>query len=210
MKKTIQCVGIGVLLLCTVLSGCGHGFDKGKTAAGNTGTGSGKPSFNGSNKGEVNRFVPDNIGERTVSALSPEQKAEIEKLYGYYWIDSTRDNCIKISADGLVSYSTAMSFSYTNIRWGTVSDSWVCCSYHSSNADYEPSDRKVILKFIKDPSGIQLLQYVVPMDKKAGPFVKGRAVEETNGRNQEGNEQKYYVYDKADPSSPKMLEPIPR
>lgn len=211
MKKTILYIGIGVLMLCTVLGGCDQGFGKGKTSkGGQSEIGPGKPSFKGKDNAEAKKFAPDDIDEHKLSALSPEQKAEIEKLYGCYWMDGPRDNCIKIGADELASYSTAMSFSYTNIQWAKFSDSWICCSYHASDFDYDSNDRKVILKFTKDSGGIKLWQYIVPMGTKAGPFVKGREVEEIKELDQSGKEQKYYVYDKTDTSSPKMLEPMPK
>lgn len=235
MNKKRLFTWLGVLALCIVLGGCNNPFGKGNASAGGTtGTGNGKPSIggtteagskkppaggstgtgkvnptdNGKNKpktGNAHNFVPDDMKDSALSDLSPEQKAEIKTLYGSYWMDGVRDNCIEIGAEGLASYSTAMSFSYENVRWAKLSDSWVCSSYHSSDSDYESSDRKVILKFTKASGGITLWQYIVPMNRKAGPFKKGKAVEKM-----EKDGKTYYVYDKADSTSPKMLAPIPR
>lgn len=207
MNKKRLCFLLGVFALCIVLGGCNNPFGKGK---GNTsaGTGNEKPADKGKDTPKASNtqnFVPDDMKDSDLSALSSEQKAEIATLYGYYWMDGARDNCIEIGAHGLVAYSTAMSFRYRNVRWAKVSDSWVCSSYHANNSDYEPGDRKVILKFSKASGGIALWQYIVPMNRKAGPFKGGKAVEEIK---KDG--KTYYVYDKADSTSPKMLAPIPR
>ena len=204
MKKMTITALICALMFCVVCAGC------------NNAAGTKKPSTGGNNETDnTQKFVPDDIQDRTLSDLPAEQKAEIEKLYGCYWMDGAKDNCIKIGADGLYSYSTAMSFSYMNVRWAQVSDSWVCFSYHSNDFDYAPDSRKVILKFIKDSGSIKLWQYVVPMSQKSGPFTNGREVEEIEVEEVEKEsgktvKRKYYVYDKADSSSPKMHAPTPR
>lgn len=195
MKKMTITALICAFVFCSIFTGC------------NTPAGNGKSSADeNDNAGTDNtqQFVPDGIKDKKLSAFSPEEKAEIEKLYNYYWMDGVKDNCIKIEADRLVAYSTSMSFSYTNVRWAKVSGSWVCFSYHSDDFDYEPRDRKIILKFTEKAGAIELWQYVVPMTRKSGPFTKGKEVEEIK---KDG--KTYYVYDKTDNSSPKMLEPRP-
>ncbi|WP_449189811.1 hypothetical protein [Treponema lecithinolyticum] len=193
MKKIILNACIS-LVFFTMLAGCNNGFSAGrKTPAGGTGDNSGK-------------FIPDDIIEKKLSELTAAQQAEIKSLYGCYWPGGIKQQCVEIGDDKLIVYSVAMSSGYENIRWAKVSSMWICCSYLKTDTDYAPKDRRVALKFLKDGSGnLKVLQYVVPMGMKSGPFNKGKAVEKID----EGGKT-YYVYDKNNSASPKMLKPIPR
>ena len=186
MKNNRLVALICISILSIVLAGCRTPADneKSKTPA-----------------GYAEKFVPDDISDNELSALPAVQKAEVEELYGCYW-NNKKDNCIKIGENGLISYSTVMSFSYTNVRWAKNSDTWICFSYHADNYDYTQDGRRVVLKFVKDTDGIKLWQYVVPMKQKSGSFIKGKMVEEII----EGG-KKDYLYNKSDSSAPKMLEP---
>lgn len=160
-------------------------------------------SENGETGNVEEKFIPDDIVDKKLSDLPVEQQKEIEKLYGCYWMNGIKDNCVEIGDGRFAVYSTAMSFGYVNFRWAKVSDMWVCCSYHKTDFDYTPKDRKVILKFVKDGDGnFRLWQYAIPMNNKSGPFIKGKNVEEI-----EKDGVKFYVYDRTDPTSPKMKAP---
>lgn len=154
-------------------------------------------------------FVPDDIGESNFDDLLNDAQNEIKSLCGYYWIEGYKDNCLEIGENKLVSYSTAMSACYIKVRWAKVSDTWICCSYKASDNNCTPQGRRVILKCKKKKTGAgwTVLQYVVPMDVKSGPFVKGKAVEKMTITDDKGKAKTVYVYDKTDPKYPKMLEP---
>ena len=184
MKKKLLAACIS-LILFTVFAGCNN-----------------NPSADKTDDIIVPQFIPDDIGEKKLSELSAEQQAEIRSLYGCYWPDGEKIQCVELGENKLVVYSTIMSSGYENIRWAKVSDMWVCCSYLKTDSDYEPKDRRVIFKFIKDGSNFVLRQYVVRMDAEAGPFKKGKNVEKI----EEGGEDRY-VYDNG---HPKMKKPITR
>jgi len=181
MKKKLLTACIS-LILFTVFAGCNN-----------------NPSADKTDDIVVPQFIPDDIGEKKLSELSAEQQAEIQSLYGCYWPGGEKIQCAELGDDKLVVYSIAMSSGYENVRWGKVSDMWVCCSYLKTDSDYEPKDRRVIFKFIKDGSNFVLRQYVVPMGTEAGPFKKGKDVKKI----EEGVED-WYVYDNG---HPKMKKP---
>ena len=184
MKKKLLAACIS-LIFFTAFAGCNN-----------------NPSADETDDIVVPQFIPDDIGEKKLSDMSPSDKAEIQNLYGCYWPDGEKIQCAEIGDNTLVVYSIAMSSGYENVRWGKVSDMWVCCSYLKTDSDYEPKDRRVIFKFIKDGSNFVLRQYVVPMGAEAGPFKKGKNVEKI----EEGGED-WYVYDNG---HPKMTKPITR
>lgn len=156
---------------------------------------------------DLKGFIPDDIAEKKFSELPAADQAEIARLYGCYWPSGEKKQCAQIGAGTLVSYSTAMSYSYTNLRWSKLSPSvWVCCSYYKDNTEYDSADRKVIFKFTENAGTWTLEQYVVPMGTQAGPFTKGKDVEKLPG-GKDGAD--CYVYDKNDATSPKMLAPKP-
>ena len=187
MKKNILAACIS-LILFTAFVGCNNGF---------SGT---KPPLGGT--GNTAQFIPDDIDEKKFSDMSPSDKAEIQSLYGCYWPDGGKIQCAEIGDNKLVVYSIIMSSGYENIRWAKVSDMWVCCSYLKTDSDYDPKNRKVIFKFIKDGGNFVLRQYIVPMGTEEGPFKKGKDVEKI----EEGGED-WYVYDNG---HPKMKKPIVR
>ena len=158
---------------------------------------------------DLKGFIPDDIVEHTLSALPAADQTEVARLYGCYWPSGEKKQCAQIGAGTLVSYSTAMSYSYTNLRWSKLSPSvWVCCSYYKDNTEYDPADRKVIFKFTKSAGSTWTLeQYVVPMGTQAGPLAVGKNVEKLAGGGKDGAD--CYVYDKNDAASPKMLAPKP-
>ena len=180
MKKKLLAACIS-LILFTVFAGCNN-----------------NPSADKTDDIVVPQFIPDDIGEKELSELSAEQQAEIQDLYGCYWPDGEKIQCAELGDDKLVVYSIAMSSGYENVRWGKVSDMWVCCSYLKTDSDYEPKDRRVIFKFIKDGSNFVLRQYVVPMGTEAGPFKRGKNVEEI-----EEDGKTYYVYGNGHPKKKK-------
>lgn len=184
MKKKLLAACIS-LILFTVFAGCNN-----------------NPSADKTDDIVVPQFIPDDIGEKKLSDMSPSDKAEIQSLYGCYWPGGEKIQCAEIGDNTLVVYSIAMSSSYENVRWGKVSDMWVCCSYLKTDSDFGPKNRKVIFKFIKDGGNFVLRQYVVPMGAEAGPFKKGKNVEKI----EEGVED-WYVYDNG---HPKMKKPITR
>lgn len=155
---------------------------------------------------DMGGLIPDDISDDFLPNLPDDYKTEIRNLYGCYWMSGAKDNCTEIGETKLLVYSNAMSYSYENIRWSRVSDSmWVCIAYHKNEWDYSEGDRKVILRFTKDSGGIVTLwQRVIIMGHTSGPFTKGKAVERVE---QGGNV--FYVYDKNDPSCPKMKAPSP-
>ena len=156
---------------------------------------------------DLKGFIPDDSVEHTLSARPAADQAEIASLYGCYWPSGEKKQCAEIRAGTLVSYSTAMSYSYTNLRWSKLSPSvWVCCSYYKDNTEYDPADRKVIFKFTESAGAWTLEQYVVPMGTQAGPLAVGKNVEKLAGGGKDGAD--CYVYDN-DSASPKMLAPKP-
>lgn len=190
MKKnrilfTILCASIVYALL---LSSCRDGIPDGAS----------KPH---GNTGE------DNVVEqgKNFSAFSSDQQSEIQKLYGYYWMEGAKDNFLHINDGNLKNCSTAMSFAYTNLLWNRLSDKkWICTSYHSDNGDYEANDRKVVLTITKDDAGaVSIWQYVVPMDLKSGPFKKGKMPDIITVK-ENGQDVEKYVYDKSDAEAPKI------
>ena len=185
MKKKLLAACIS-LILFTVFAGCNN-----------------NPSADKTDDIVVPQFIPDDIGEKKLSDMSQSDKAEIQSLYGCYWPGGEKIQCAEIGDNTLVVYSIAMSSGYENVRWGKVSDMWVCCSYGKDETDYEPKDRRVVLKFIKDGSNLKVWQYVARMGQKWGPFTKGKDVEKI-----EDGDKTYYVYDKNDSASPKMKKPI--
>ena len=185
MKKKLLAACIS-LIFFTVFAGCNN-----------------NPSADKTDDIVVPQFIPDDIGEKKLSDMSPSDKAEIQSLYGCYWPGGEKIQCAEIGDNTLVVYSIAMSSSYENVRWGKVSDMWVCCSYGKDETDYEPKDRRVVLKFIKDGSNLKVWQYVARMGQKWGPFTKGKDVEKI-----EDGDKTYYVYDKNDSASHKMTKPI--
>ena len=182
MKKKLLAACIS-LILFTVFAGCNN-----------------NPSADKTDDIVVPQFIPDDIDEKKLSDISPSDKAEIQSLYGCYWPGGEKIQCAEIGDNKLVVYSIIMSSGYENIRWAKVSDMWVCCSYLKTDSDYDPKNRKVIFKFIKDGGNLVLRQYIVPMGTEAGPFKKGKDVEKI----EEGGED-WYVYDNG---HPKMKKPI--
>lgn len=146
---------------------------------------------------------------KTKDLLSPAEKAEVAHLYGYYWglEGGKKEPCIEIGDNKLISYSSVMSFSYTNIRWNKVSASeWTCASYLKTDEDYDPEDRRIVLTFKKDGGTWKLHEsFVKPMNQKYRSFTKGEAPTKIT----EGGKD-YYVYKVGDPLSIKMKAPTAR
>ncbi len=179
MKKTVLIAGVS-LMLCTLLAGCYIDVPSKARAKG-----------------------------KGTSDLPPTEQAEIASLYGYYWglEGGKKEPCIAVGDKKLISYSHAMSFSYTNLLWNKVSPSeWTCTSYAKDDEDYDPEDRKIVLTFKKDGGTWKLHEsFVKPMSTKYESFTKGKAPTKIT----EGGKD-YYVYKVGDPLSIKMLAPMPK
>ncbi|MGP1601857.1 hypothetical protein [Treponema sp.] len=190
MKKNVCTVLVCALIFAVLLAGC-NDLSPAKP----------KP------QSDMCGLIQGDISDFALSDLPPAHRNEIRNLYGCYWMTGVRNNCTEIGDANLVLYSTAMSFSYANIRWSRVSDSmWVCFAYGDDDSNYSEDGRRIAVKFTKDSGGtVKLWQCVKAMKQKSGPFTEKKAVEQVE---KDGNV--FYVYDKNNPSSPTMLAPIPR
>lgn len=143
------------------------------------------------------------IGKK-IADLQDEDKSEIEKLYGTYWISGTRNGFTRIDNSGLAVCSYVMSISYENILWHKKSDgNWLCSAYHKGDSAHK--SKRVILLFKTEGGKISFMQNIAAMGKsKSGPF--GEKKEPV--LKHEGKDDKYYVY-ADDGKSPKIKFPNP-
>lgn len=133
-----------------------------------------------------------------------DDKSEIEKLYGTYWINGTRNGFTRIDNSGLAVCSYVMSISYENILWHKKSDgNWLCSAYHKGDSAHK--SKRVILLFKTEGGKISFMQNIAAMGKsKSGPFEEKRDAIYKH----EGKYDEYYVY-ADDGKSPKIKLPNP-
>lgn len=133
-----------------------------------------------------------------------DDKSEIEKLYGTYWINGIRNGFTRIDNSGLAVCSYVMSISYENILWHKKSDgNWLCSAYHKGDSAHK--SKRVILLFKTEGGKTSFMQNIAAMGKsKSGPF--GEKKEPV--LKHEGKDDKYYVY-ADDGESPKIKFPNP-
>jgi len=138
------------------------------------------------------------------SARCAEDADEIEKFYGTYWLDGVKNTCTVIEKDGIVLYSSFMSFSYSNVVWDKVSDSlWTCTAYRKNDSERTSSGKKVILTFKTGSDGTVVLdQYVTAMGgMRKTPLKKGKELHRAGGS---------VSFDDTDSSAPKFRAPKAR
>lgn len=146
------------------------------------------------------------IGKK-IADLQDEDKSAIEKLYGTYWISGTRSGFTRIDGSGLAVCSSVMSISYENILWHKKSGNWLCSAYHKGDSAHK--SKRVILLFKTEGGKISFMQNIAAMGKsKSGPFEEKRDAILKQGKDAEGKDDKYYVYDD-DGKSPKIKLPNP-
>ena len=144
------------------------------------------------------------------SELSEEDKSKIRKLYGTYWMDR-KDSFVSANDSGISVCSAFMSISYENILWHKKSDgNLICSAYHKDVTDYSPEHKRVILLFRKTANGgTEIMQNITAMKKsKSGPFTEKKEPVLKSGKNDKGEDIKYYLY-ADDGKSPKIAFPSP-
>ena len=137
-----------------------------------------------------------------------DDKSEIEKLYGTYWINGIRNGFTRIDNSGLAVCSYVMSISYENILWHKKSDgNWLCSAYHKGDSAHK--SKRVILLFKTEGGKISFMQNIAAMGKsKSGPFTEKKEPVLKSGKNDKGEDIKYYLY-ADDGKSPKIKFPNP-
>ena len=147
------------------------------------------------------------IGKK-ISDLPKADKSEIEKLYGTYWINGIRNGFTRIDNSGLAVCSYVMSISYENILWHKKSDgNWLCSAYHKGDSAHK--SKRVILLFKTEGGKISFMQNIAAMGKsKSGPFTEKKEPVLKSGKNDKGEDIKYYLYAE-DGEFPKIKFPNP-
>lgn len=147
------------------------------------------------------------IGKK-IADLPNADKSEIENLYGTYWISGTLNGFTRIDGSGLAVCSSVMSISYENILWHKKSDgNWLCSAYHKGDSAHK--SKRVILLFKTEGGKISFMQNIAAMGKsKSGPFTEKKEPVLKSGKNDKGEDIKYYLY-ADDGNSPKIKFPNP-
>ena len=147
------------------------------------------------------------IGKK-IADLPNADKSEIENLYGTYWISGTRNGFTRIDNSGLAVCSSVMSISYENILWHKKADgNWLCSAYHKGDSVHK--SKRVILLFKTEGGKISFMQNIAAMGKsKSGPFTEKKEPVLKSGKNDKGEDIKYYLY-ADDGKSPKIKFPNP-